>query len=189
MATANDLVAAPTETVESFVDALWHGRQDTIVIKKGGEEFKVVVRKAKVRELTAITAVFRKITERINEQNMLKVVEMVVDMQMAEQAISGKKTFAVTKEQVAEKLKADGVTFITILERTVDLIPEIVPSFTNLSKEEVDELDLDDAVLIITGIIGANYSFFTHSLRPIFEAVMAGFGRKLQEGKSAEPSS
>ena len=188
-------VSGPDESMEQLVARLWGG--DQMQVEVTFERFPlsdgtlspplkklVTIRKARVRELSKTVGFFNQLLPKIDPQKLEDLIKMVGDLETAnilKGDPAGKITL--TPRQMIEKFGARSTLVLDALRGAVDMIPPAVEIYTNLTAEEADALELTDALLVMTGIIGANYDFFSHSLLPTLQAVIGGWRRKLNGSK------
>lgn len=80
-----------------------------------------------------------------------------------------------------EKAIADVVTarvndpafILKLISENAEKVFAIVAGFTNLSLAEVQELDVDDAVMVCQRVVEINYSFFTQRVLPVLQKMLA----------------
>lgn len=73
---------------------------------------------------------------------------------------------------VAAKLN-DGGLLLKLISNNWDEVVNVLSKLSNLKKEEVEELDLDDAVLLVKRAVEINYTFFIRKVLPLLPGVIA----------------
>lgn len=127
-------------------------RKDTVVLSVGTE---VEVRLCKVKDIE----VFVKFVASVFEE-----------LSLTDAAISDR---GAIEKAVAERLN-DPSFILKLISNKADQVFEIVARFTTLSVEEVRELDVDDAVVVLQKVVEINYDFFTVKVLPTLRAMFAG---------------
>ncbi len=72
---------------------------------------------------------------------------------------------------------------LTVASKVASELPQLVTVFTNLSVNQVNELDVEELVVVICKIFLVNYSFFTQTLRPILLSFAAALLSKMETAK------
>ncbi len=62
---------------------------------------------------------------------------------------------------------------LKLISENTGKVFEVVAGFTNLSLAEVEELDIDDAVIVCQRVVEINYSFFTQRVLPVLRKTLA----------------
>ena len=166
----------------STLDELFGGSRTEFTLKSGTV---VTFKPAKLRQLGAITTFLQVILERVPADKLTALLQSIANEQ--QKAIdAGKSHNDLQMEAVSMVTKAMGHNslILGVLSHTIDLLPALIGSFTTLSDDEVEEIDLDDMVVVIMGILAVNYSFFTHSLPPIVQSALRGWQAKKNQSET-----
>lgn len=76
------------------------------------------------------------------------------------------------EEAVKEKF-SNGAEILKLISNHFGDVSSLLSTLTNLTKEEVEDLDLDDAVAVVRKVIEINYDFFTRKVFPLLPGVLA----------------
>lgn len=133
---------------------------------------KVVIKSAKVKQLRQITAFVQTFLAALDQSAIAGIIAKVSKHQ--EDAINaGTDPYKLETRQVITDLIGEGGAISQLLQLGVDELPKLIPIFTDLSIEDVDELELDEAAVVGLGIFGRNYHFFIQQVAPVILAYTA----------------
>lgn len=199
----------PNETISDLAlaaNAIFNGGANSFAMDNG----KVVeIRPAKMKQMTDVMGFFKALVSRLEPGQLGRIIEFIAKRQREAMAAGKKPTdidlMTLLREMVdrngddaqgieGEEMVVRGIEtsslFFDMLGAVLEEMPRLIPSFTNLTVAEFEEMDLAEATAVIGGIFMVNYRFFTQSLRPILLAFGVGVMRKhLESIKSQTPIS
>lgn len=162
----NDLIAAAHNIFE--------GGKNELTLSTG----KVaVIRPAKMKQLTGMMKFFRDVIGALSQSQLAQMIGIISEAQR-KQIDAGEDPRNIDLRQLAQNELLHGDTFGSVsiisllLEAVSTYLPDFVVMFTNLTKEDYEELDIDEGALLIMGIISLNYDFFSQRLLPVFLGFM-----------------
>ena len=79
-----------------------------------------------------------------------------------------------------EKKISDAEFILNLISNSVEDFSEAIASLTSIDKNKFDELELDDAMIVIQKVLEVNYDFFINSVLPKVNAL-------LQSGSESKP--
>lgn len=88
--------------------------------------------------------------------------------------------FTNVKMSDLEKKISDAEFILNLISNSVEDFSEAIASLTSLDKDKFDELELDDAMIVIKKVLEVNYDFFINSVLPKVNAL-------LQSGSDSNP--
>jgi hypothetical protein len=88
-----------------------------------------------------------------------------------------------SKGVILDKAFGNHSLLLEVFSTVAGSIPEFVAALSTITKEDFDELELDEQMILAAGVIAVNYAFFTQSLPPIIATVMKNVGAKKQASK------
>lgn len=125
-------------------------RKDTVDIS--GER-KVEVRICKVKDIP---------------QFMNLVANLYTDL-----GLSGNLQNPALIEEQVKAIFSDGSRVLKLISQNVAEVFDVVGRLTSLTKEEVEDLDPDDAAIIVKRLVEINYGFFTARVLPLLPGLLA----------------
>ena len=146
---------------------------------------------AKVRTLGQIMLFFREVAKSVPFDKLEGLFRMFSKAQRKALAdgkdpkavdISALTMLAVADSEVQEIVASalgGGSFFLSIAGSALEHGHFIVCSFTDLTREEFEDLELDDACVVVMGVLFMNYSFFTRSSRLILQVLKEETGAGL----------
>lgn len=177
--TSDDMQQVPDVDVVSIAAAAKaiFTRLDTSFTTSAG---KVVhIQQAKTRHFSFAVNFFDALNERVDPERLFKLYKAFGE----EQIKADMEKREISEERRVELVRAafgNASILLTVLKGVSDHLPALVSVFTNLSVEEVDDLEVEDLLIVIGQIALVNYSFFTQTLQPILHAFGAGLLAKMQ---------
>ncbi len=180
-ATANqDLALAAT--------SLFGGTTNRVTLRSGEV---VTVYPAKVRQLSMVIDLFSRIVLSLDQEALGALVTMISDEQ--KKAIAdGKDPNSIDMGELAQaKMVRTAFGNVSLLRQlfmsVMDGLPELVVSFTSMSAESFQDLEIDEGMLVMGGIFMLNYSFFTQKLPPMLTAFTQSQAGRLDQSVSKSP--
>jgi hypothetical protein len=136
----------------------------------------VTFRQAKFKEIAAVTLLFQKMLDHIPQDRFKALLAAIVEAQheaMAAGRAPGDLSLNATR--LVDKAFGQTSVLLTIFASVMDILPEFVPQFCDLSAADFNELDLDEAVLVAAGVVAVNYAFFSQKLPPLVQHALRGW--------------
>lgn len=176
-------------SLDAIVGELFGGARTTYTLRDGTV---VTFEQAKFRQIAKVTLLFQEMVNRIPKDKFRQFLEMVVEAQ-TEAMAQGKSQQEMSLNAVGliEKAMGENSMLLTLFATVIDILPDFVPHFCDLSSEAFGALDLDEAVVCAAGVVAVNYGFFTRTLPPLLKGVIAGWqqGRLRGTGPSGSAGS
>ena len=158
------------------------------------------IKMAKTRQIGELTAFFKSVAGAIPDTDFGKLLAIVAEAQTRALKVSGS-TGNLDPRQISldilattalgikpgedvdvEQVVKNGMNVSSILIGIVGAILAEVAvfasCFTNLSKEEFLDLDIDEGALALAAVFMGNYSFFSQTLPPIFKGLVGAWAAK-----------
>jgi hypothetical protein len=139
------------------------------------------VRPAKMKQLTLIMTFFNKIIARLDSQQLALLLDTIIRLQKEAKAKTGNVSIDpknIDSAALIEKYLGNASLVGMLLTAVFEEMPVMAPAFTNLTIEEFEDLDMDEAALVAGAVYTVNYGFFTRSLLPILTAFLNGLAKK-----------
>jgi len=129
---------------------------------------------AKMKSLRVLVQLFETAIKTLTPEDLETIILLIAGKQKAAMAAGGSPLEADVNETVDILQQAFSNTQVLahVFMALLDILPQAVPLFTSLSGEAFEELNADEGILIVIGIIGVNYSFFTQSLLPALSVLL-----------------
>ncbi len=177
------LVKAEDVTLESVIDQMFSSGLTTYTTRAGK---LVVFEQAKFKQIAAVTRLFHEMLAMIPKAEFSHLIALVVDSQTAAMAEGKSATdMSLNASQIVQEALGENSLLLTIFASCLDILPKFIPQFCNLTADEFGDLELDEAVLVATGVVATNYGFFTRTLPPL---VKTAFGAWKTKGLSTLPT-
>lgn len=157
----NVLIAAANELFDS-ADA-------TVTLPSGVE---VTVKNAKVKHLKQITQYIQEFVSSFDPQEILTILAAVSRRQEA-RINAGDSPYTMDTDSMVKEVVGEASLLMRVMNAGVDTFTLLAPLFTSLSREEFEDLDIDEGALVIFGVFGRNYHFFTRQVLPVIRACLA----------------
>ncbi len=176
-------VAAEDVTLESVIDQMFNDGLTTYTTRAG----KVVTfQQAKFKQIAVVTRLFHDMLSMIPKQEFSTLIALVVQSQ-TEAMNEGRSAtdLSLNASNIVQEAMGENSLLLTIFSSCLDILPKFIPQFSTMTADEFGDLDLDEAVLVATGVVATNYSFFTQTLPPLVKSAIGGWKRK---GLSTTPT-
>lgn len=131
----------------------------------------VKINAAKVKDLKQITLFVQTFVASFDPAELLKMLAMVSRKQ-EEKLREGESPYLLDTEQMVRDVTGEMSIIMDMIHRGLEAIGQFVPVFTDLTVEEFEELELDDAAVIAFAVFGRNYHFFTRQVLPVVRACL-----------------
>ncbi len=169
-------VAAVEVSLESVVDQLFNGGLTTLTLANGQI---VTFQQAKFKQIAAVTRLFSELLALIPREQFSVLLGLVVEAQIGSMAQGKAATdMSLNTNKIIESALGENSLLLTIFASCLDILPQFVPQFCNMSAEQFEQLDLEEAVLVATGVVATNYGFFTQKLPPLLKSILSGWNKK-----------
>lgn len=161
------------------VNTLFAVHDGKVSLKNGGS---VTVYPAKMGQLGLIIRFFQRIVDSLDKYQIANLIDLAVTIQ--KKAISeGKDPNSVdlavlTTQEVTDKAFGNVSLLISLAATVTDMLPELVEAFTDMPKEQVKSLEIDEGLALVGTVFLENYHFFTQSLPPILTGFVRSWASK-----------
>lgn len=167
------------------------------------DDGKVIkLKTAKMKNLAVITRFMNAVVSKVDQKALAAIVTSII-VRQKEALAKGEDPNKIDVRAMAEAVlmkgapRDDAGRSEFIVERSVNYasllfsltaamleeLPDVVPSFTNLTKDEFEDMDPAEAAIIAGGVFMMNYRFFIQSLRPALGLITVNLVRKYSENK------
>ncbi|ALT58001.1 hypothetical protein FDG94_gp008 [Pseudomonas phage SM1] len=143
----------------------------------------VTFRACKLKHLGPLTHLIQGMVSGLGEPEVVKLLEYVSEAQ-TRQIEQGIDPYKLDTEGLVREAGIVGNLVRQLFTGAADLLPQYVDLFTNLTKEEVEELEFTDVCLVCYGIFARNFSFFTQNGPLLFQAFVAAVGPRMNKAKA-----
>lgn len=167
-------------TLMAAVHELFGGESGDLTLPDGTQ---VLFHPAKFRHLSGITALFQSFVSALTDQELDRLLK-TVSFEQEEKIKAGESPFSLRTEELVKDVAGTMALAMKMLEASVAVLPRYVEQFTNLTKEQFEELELDDSMIVAFGVFTRNYNFFIQRLPPVIVACIVGL--KKQQMKAAK---
>lgn len=158
-----EVAVSEQNTMLASLDELFAGAESNLTLRSGK---KVEVPAAKVKQLKQITAFITDFVSSFEEKALVQLIMKVSARQEA--AIEqGTSPYLLHTNEIVKELAGEAGILMSVLNGGLGQIGKVVSIFSNITEEEFDDLELDEAGVLLFAIFGRNYSFFTHQVLPV----------------------
>lgn len=185
MNTKQTLTPAPAEddsdvqSIAAAAKAIFNRNEATFSTSDG---VVVNVQQAKTRHLSYAMAFLETLTGALTETQLHGLVTTFAEAQ--KKAIAeGVDPNSLDAAELTRAALGNASIILTIATKTVGELPQLVTVFTDLSVDQVNELDVEELIVVICKIFLVNYGFFTQTLRPILLSFVAALLSKMETAK------
>jgi hypothetical protein len=172
-----EIAVASADTLASIVDEMFGAEGRTTFTLRSGKV--VTFHQARFKHIAKITALFQEMLNRIPKDKFKEMIDMVVTAQVG--AMKEGKSQAeldLNAANMIEKALGENSLLLSVFSTIMDILPNFVPQFCDLSADDFGELDLDEALVVASGVVAVNYSFFTQTLPPLLKRIFGGWKQK-----------
>lgn len=174
----NQVVESPK--LETVIDQLFSGDTQTTYTIQSGDKAGTVVhfRTAKWKQVAGITRLMNELVQRVPKDKFAALIGSIAKMQV-EVMTSGanKDKIELATTTLVKDFLGNSNDIVNFLASCMDVMPRIAGVLCDLKQDDIDELELDDAAMVIIGVLAVNYDFFTRKFLPLCKAVFAGYAR------------
>ncbi len=163
-------------SMEAVMAGLFGGTATTLTLR---DERVVTFKEAKVKEVAVITRLFQRLLDSIPRDKFATMLQMIVDSQV--QAMADGKSqndLSLNATKLIEEALGENSLLLTVFSNVIDMLPDAIPHFTDISKEIYEDLSLDEAVCVAAGVVAVNYGFFTRTLPPLLKSIIGAWKKK-----------
>lgn len=167
------------------LDDLFLGVKGESVVLPSGT--RVIIHTAKVKHLREITDFVTDFLQKFTQEEIVQLIAMTTRAQ--EDLIKeGENPYVNFMGQI--KTYIGGAAILAKVIKTVtDVAPRFLSLFTDMTIEDFDELELDEASMVSYAIFGRNYHFFSQKVRPAIRGCIALLqSQKKQENNEPDAS-
>lgn len=167
----NDLSAA--------ADVLFGTEENPILLRDGRT---IIIGTGKIAHVGLLLSFFNALVEELSKDDIITLVKLIEEQRTKEQA--AKKEGAVppvpkTIEDLVQQAFSRSSLLVAVFQATNRTLPAIVAALTKLTKEEYENLDMDEGILLAVSIFQLNYSFFSRNLPHAVKVFLALAGKKV----------
>lgn len=152
------------------VDELFANTQSTVTLRSGQV---VQIYPAKVKHLRSIVDYVSEFVGGFQESELVQLIAKVSKRQ--EQAIdAGESPYTLDTESIVKEVAGEADLIMRLVQSGVEALPKYVTLFSDMTVEQFEDLELDEAAVIGFAIFGRNYHFFTQQALPV---ILGSIGR------------
>lgn len=179
----------------SAVEELFNDATGSVVVRvypedeEGNElapvDKEVRFKACKLKHLSPLTVMIQAMVSGLGDTEVLKVLDYVSGEQQRKLE-EGVNPYALNTENMIREVILNGSVIAQFFSGAVQLLPHYASLLTNLTKEEIDNMDPMHATLVVYGIFARNYHFFTQNGPQLYRALMGSLGSRLLQLKKAK---
>lgn len=137
-------------------------------------------RAAKLKHLKALTLLITGLMDGLGNEEIVTLLNYVSNKQQ-ENLAAGGDAYALDTASLVREATGSVSVITQLLSGAAAVLPDYVSLFTNLTKEEVENMDPTEVILVAYGIFARNFSFFIQNGRQLYQALMVSVARRLQK--------
>lgn len=160
----------------SAADELFDGSYDFVVLS---DSRKVAIRAAKVKHLRQITEFVQTFIQNFEPEELVTLLKRVSERQQHLIA-EGSSPYSLDTSGIVKEVAGEASLLLRIISTGIEAFAKLAPIFSEVTSEEFEDLELDDAALLVFGIFGRNYHFFTQRVLPVIQGSIA---QRVMQGK------
>lgn len=168
----------------SAADELFEGSHDAVTLADGRQ---VAIKAAKVKHLRQITGFVQTFIQEFQPEELVSLLSRVSARQQTLIA-EGSSPYTLNTSELVKDVAGEASLFLRIVSTGIDAFAKLVPLFSEISSEEFEELDLDDAAVLIFGVFGRNYHFFIQRVLPVIQGSIAQRITQTNPQKTSAPA-
>lgn len=165
---------AEDTSLSPAVEILFGTEENPLKLRDGRE---IVVKKGKVAHVGLLLDFFNALVQNMSRDDIVTLVALIEERRQKEAA--GTSTEVPTIEELVEKAFARSSLLVSLFHATVSTLPAIVSALTPLSKDEWQELDMDEGCVVAVTVFQVNYAFFSQNLPHAMKAFLGLAAQKL----------
>lgn len=163
-------------TLETTIERMFESGLTTYTTRAGQT---VHFQQAKFKQIATVTRLFQEMLALVPREEFGNMISMIVGAQVDAMAQGRAATdLNLNVGRIVEEAIGEKSLLLTVFASCLDILPKFVPQFCDMSAEQFDQLDLDEAVVVATGVVAVNYSFFTRTLPPLLKQALGGWKKK-----------
>ena len=175
------VLAAPEAEDTSIIGAaeVLFGTDENPLPLRDGK--KLVIKTGKVAHVGLLLQFFNALVQNMSREDIVTLVQLIEERKKKELEAQqqGLPLEEVTIEQLVEKAFNRSSLLVSVFNATVTTLPAIVSALTPLTREEWDDLDFDEGMLVAVTIFQVNYSFFSRNLPHAMRVFLALAAKKV----------
>lgn len=171
---------AEVAKAEAVVDRLFGDIGESYTLSEGKHKGKVITfRTAKLKEIGSITRLLSELASRIPRDKFAELIGTISGAQVEFLSSGGsKEALEKATTDTVRKLLGDSNTILMAIAACMDVLPRLMGVFVDVSQDVIDEMELDDAVMVVMGIVSLNYAFFTQRFVPLAVSALGALQKK-----------
>ena len=162
----------PVETqnaMMSAADELFDGSYDVVILS---DSRKVAIKAAKVKHLRQVTEFVQTFIQNFEPEELVTLLQRVSERQQNLIA-GGSSPYSLNTSELVKEVAGEASLLLRIVNTGIEAFAKLAPIFSEITEEEFEDLELDDAALLVFGIFGRNYHFFTQRVLPVIQGSIA----------------
>jgi hypothetical protein len=176
-------VKAEDVTLESVIDQMFNDGLTTYTTRAGK---LVTFQQARMKQIAAVTRLFHELLAMIPKEEFSTLLALIVQSQAdAMQQGRSATDLNMNASHIVQEALGENSLLLTVFASCLDILPKFVPQFCDMTADEFGDLELDEAVLVATGVVATNYGFFTQTLPRLVKIAIGGWKQK---GHSTTPT-
>lgn len=169
-------VAEIAVSLETIVDEMFAGSRMSYTLKNGRT---VNFHTAVFKQIATVTRLFQNLCNNIPREQFIDLIATMAHEQIKAMAAGkGINDINLNTTELVEKAFGQQSIVLTLFASCMDFLPEAMPNFCDITEDEFNHLEIEDAIMVCLGVIGMNYGFFTQSLPRLFKTVIGGWSKK-----------
>lgn len=173
-----EITVVPEEAVslETTIEKMFEEGLTTYTTRAG---VVVTFQQAKFKQIAVVTRLFQEMLALVPKEEFSNLIGMIVGAQVHAMAEGKAATdIDLNVAKIIEEAIGEKSLLLTVFASCLEILPKFVPQFCTMTAAQFDELDVDEALVVATGVVATNYSFFTQTLPPILKQVFGGWRQK-----------
>lgn len=158
----------PVETqnaMMSAADELFDGSYDVVILS---DSRKVAIKAAKVKHLRQVTEFVQTFIQNFEPEELVTLLQRVSERQQ-DLIAGGSSPYSLNTSELVKEVAGEASLLLRIVNTGIEAFAKLAPIFSDITEEEFEDLELDDAALLVFGIFGRNYHFFTQRVLPVIQ--------------------
>lgn len=146
-------------------DDLFDGSYDTVTLSN---DRVVAIKAAKVKHLRQITEFVQTFIQNFEAEELVGILQRVSERQQRLLA-EGSSAYSLNTSALVKEVAGEASLLLRVITTGIEAFSKLAPIFSEITEEEFEELDLDDAAVLVFGIFGRNYHFFIQRVLPVIQ--------------------
>lgn len=140
-------------------------------------------RTATMKNFKSIVALVEATINGLDQNYLVKLIDKVAEKQTA--IINGETDQPLDLVSTIREIAGQGSVVLKIVQAGADTLTKLIPMFTDLTEEQVDDLEMDELSLVAFGVLSKNYEFFIQQVLPSVLACIGHLRTKNQKASQA----